>query len=101
MKVSVQYAQEHHVDLTTAASQGEEVEIACPGDVSFRLTLVKPAIKAAPRRPRKELWGAWDGLVAAPNQDEWDAIHQEFLEDAGFPEVPGYIPVSANGAVIS
>lgn len=74
------------------------MEIACTGDVSFRLTLVKPAIKAAPRRPRKELWGAWEGLVAAPNQDEWDAIHREFLEDAGFPEVPGYIPVSANGA---
>jgi antitoxin (DNA-binding transcriptional repressor) of toxin-antitoxin stability system len=81
MKVSVQYAQEHFADLTTAASQGEEVEIDCPGDVSFRLTLVKPAVKTAPRRPRRELWGAWEGLVAAPSQEEWDAIHQQFLDD--------------------
>jgi antitoxin (DNA-binding transcriptional repressor) of toxin-antitoxin stability system len=81
MKVSVQYAEEHFADLATAASQGEEVEISCPGDVSFRLTLVKPAVKMAPRRPRKELWGAWEGLVAAPTQEEWDAIHQQFLED--------------------
>jgi antitoxin (DNA-binding transcriptional repressor) of toxin-antitoxin stability system len=86
MKVSVQYAQEHLVDLTTAASQGEEVEIACPGDVSFRLTLVKPVVKMAPRLPRKELGGAWEGLVAAPTQEEWDAIHQQFLHDAGFSE---------------
>ncbi len=86
MKVSVQYAQEHLVDLTTAASQGEEVEIACPGDVSFRLTLVKPAVKMAPRRPRRELGGAWEGLVAAPTQEEWDAIHKQFLQDAGFSE---------------
>jgi len=45
MKVSVQYAQEHFADLATAASRGEEVEIDCAGDVSFRLTLVKPAVK--------------------------------------------------------
>ncbi len=78
------------MDLATAALQGEEVEIACTGDVSFRLTLVKPAIKAAPRRPRKELWGAWEGLVAAPNQDEWDAIHQDFLNGIkSYPEMSG------------
>jgi antitoxin (DNA-binding transcriptional repressor) of toxin-antitoxin stability system len=81
MKVSVQYAQEHFADLTTAASRGEDVEIDCPGDVSFRLTLVKPAVKAVPRRLRRELWGAWEGLVPAPTQEEWDAIHQQFLND--------------------
>ncbi len=81
MKVSVQYAQEHFADLATAASQGEDVEIACSGEVSVRLTPVKPVVKTAPRRPRKELWGAWEGLVPAPTQEEWDAIHQQFLAD--------------------
>jgi antitoxin (DNA-binding transcriptional repressor) of toxin-antitoxin stability system len=86
MKVSIQYAQEHFADLATAASQGEDVEIACSGEVSVRLILVKPAVKTAPRRPRRELGGAWEGLVAAPTQEEWDAIHQQFLHDAGFSE---------------
>ncbi len=81
MKVSVQYAQEHFADLAVAASQGEDVEIACPGEISIRLTPVKPAVKTTPRRPRRELGGAWEGLVAAPTQEEWDAVHQQFLDD--------------------
>jgi antitoxin (DNA-binding transcriptional repressor) of toxin-antitoxin stability system len=81
MKVSVQYAQEHLADLAIAASRGEDVEIDGPGNASFRLTLVKPTDKASPRRPRREVWGAWEGQVAAPTQEEWTAGHQQFLDD--------------------
>jgi antitoxin (DNA-binding transcriptional repressor) of toxin-antitoxin stability system len=92
MKVSVQYAQEHFADLATAASQGAEVEIELPGKPGLKLVTTTPISR--PRtpsgRPRRELGGAWEGLVAAPTQEEWDAIHQEFLDSIkSYPEMSG------------
>ena len=82
MKVSAQYAEQHFADLATAASNGEEVEIELPG---------KPTLFLAPRtaqrqntpsgRPRRELWGAWEGLITPPTQEEWDKTHQQLLDD--------------------
>jgi antitoxin (DNA-binding transcriptional repressor) of toxin-antitoxin stability system len=81
MKVSAQYAEEHFSDILTAVDNGEEVEIARPD---------KPALFLAPRsnsrpstpsgRPRKELWGAWEGLVTAPTEAEWREIKKEFAD---------------------
>jgi len=82
MKVSAQYAEEHFADIATAASQGEEVEIELPG---------KPALFLAPRpaarqptpsgRPRRELWGAGEGLIKLPNAEEWKKMDNEFAEE--------------------
>jgi antitoxin (DNA-binding transcriptional repressor) of toxin-antitoxin stability system len=78
VKVSAQYAETHFSDLLKAADSGEEVEIARPDQPTYRLTVVKPS----PKTPsRSEMWGAWEGLVPAPNQDEWDALHQQFLNE--------------------
>jgi antitoxin (DNA-binding transcriptional repressor) of toxin-antitoxin stability system len=78
MKVSAQYAEEHFADILGTAKSGEDVEIGCPDQSSFRLTFMTPASKPTPRRPRRELLGAWEGLVKAPTQEEWDQIHQDF-----------------------
>jgi antitoxin (DNA-binding transcriptional repressor) of toxin-antitoxin stability system len=82
MKVSVQYAEQHFADLATAASLGEEVEIELPGKPVLKLVTSAPKSPARTPsgRPRSELWGAWEGLVAAPTQEEWDRVHQEFLD---------------------
>jgi hypothetical protein len=81
MKVSAQYAEEHFADILHTAMGGEDVKIATPEQASVRLTLVKPAPKTPSGRPRHELWGAWEGLVTAPDQGEWDAIHEQFLSE--------------------
>jgi antitoxin (DNA-binding transcriptional repressor) of toxin-antitoxin stability system len=80
MKVSAQYAEEHFADILGKAKSGEDIEISTPDESSFRLTLVK-AGPTTPRRPRRELLGAWEGLVKAPTQEEWDAIHEQFLSE--------------------
>jgi antitoxin (DNA-binding transcriptional repressor) of toxin-antitoxin stability system len=78
MKVTAQYAESHIADLLQAADSGEEVEIARPDQPTYRLTPVKPS----PKTPsRSEMWGAWEGLVPAPSQDEWDILHQKFLSE--------------------
>lgn len=81
MKVSAQYAEEHFTDILNAADNGEEIEIARPD---------KPALFLAPRaisrpstpsgRPRRELLGAWEGLVTAPTEAEWRTIKKEFAD---------------------
>jgi len=72
MKVSAQYAEEHFSDILHTAMSGEDVEIAMPEQSSVRLTLVQPNVpKGTPSgRPRRELLGAWEGLVKAPTQAE-------------------------------
>jgi antitoxin (DNA-binding transcriptional repressor) of toxin-antitoxin stability system len=42
MKVSAQYAASHFDDLLSAASNGEEVEIAGPNNPVFKLVVVNP-----------------------------------------------------------
>ena len=78
MKVSAQYAQEH---LLTAASSGEEVEIALPGKPALFLA-PRPAepFPATPRHPRAELLYAWEGKITLPTADEWRTMDKE-LED--------------------
>jgi antitoxin (DNA-binding transcriptional repressor) of toxin-antitoxin stability system len=80
MKVSAQYAEEHFADLLTAADSGEEVEIARPDQPSFSLTLMKPVPKPTVRRPRRELWGAGEGLVTLPSDEEWKKMDNEFAD---------------------
>jgi antitoxin (DNA-binding transcriptional repressor) of toxin-antitoxin stability system len=67
----------HPSDLLHAADNGEEVEIAGPDQPTYRLQLVKPAPKVLPRRPRRELLGAWEGKVKALTDAEWEAVDQE------------------------
>jgi len=72
MKVSAQYAQEHLADLLSAAESGEEVEIAQPGQRSFRLTVVIPdSTKAEPGTGRRGLWGSAKGQIWLA--DDWDS----------------------------
>jgi len=79
MTVNAQYAAEHFEDLASAADKGEQIEIERPGKPTLVL-VSRPVGRPTPSgRPRRELWGAWEGLVEAPSQAEWDKIHEEFL----------------------
>jgi antitoxin (DNA-binding transcriptional repressor) of toxin-antitoxin stability system len=81
MKVSAQYAEEHFADILNAASNGEEVEIALPGKPALVLAPRSTAGKGTPSgRPRRELWGAWEGRITLPTDAEWKAMKKE-LED--------------------
>jgi antitoxin (DNA-binding transcriptional repressor) of toxin-antitoxin stability system len=80
MKVSAQYAEEHFTDLLHAADNGEEVEIARADQPTYRLELVKSTTKAILSGPRRELLGAWEGLVKAPTEEEWRSIKKDFAE---------------------
>ena len=81
MKVSAQYAQEHLPDLLTAASSGEEVEIALPGKPAlFLAPRPTESLPVPPRRPRAELLYAWEGKITLPTADEWRTMDKE-LED--------------------
>jgi len=77
MKVTAQYAEDHLADILNAADKGEKVEIARPEQPTYRLELVKPAANAALPRPRRELPGAWEGLVTAPTEQEWRSIKRD------------------------
>ena len=81
MKVSAQYAQEHFPDLLAAADSGEPVEIARP-DKPTLLLVPQPTPRASTPsgRPRRELFGAGEGLVRVPTDEEWRAMDKE-LED--------------------
>jgi antitoxin (DNA-binding transcriptional repressor) of toxin-antitoxin stability system len=91
MKVSAQYAEEHFADILRAADSGEEVEIARNDLPTYRLTLVKPAPKPTPRRPRRELLGSLEGKVKTLTDAEWEAVDKEFeelvLNSLGIPAV--------------
>jgi len=81
MKVSAQYAEEHFTDILTAVDNGEEVEIARPNKPGLFLALRSDSSSSTPSgRPRKELWGAWEGLVTAPTEAEWREIKKEFAD---------------------
>jgi antitoxin (DNA-binding transcriptional repressor) of toxin-antitoxin stability system len=81
MKVSAQYAEAHFADILNAASSGEEVEIALPDKPALVLAQRSTSRKNTPSgRPRRELWGAWEGKIALPTDAEWKAMKKE-LED--------------------
>jgi hypothetical protein len=86
MKVNVQYAETHLTALIAAAARGEIIEIETPDAcaqifASPRLTgsAVEPAVEAKPAS-REHLWGAWEGLVTLPTDEEWAAMDKE-IED--------------------
>jgi len=81
MKVSAQYAEEHFADILNAASSGEEIEIALSDKPALVLAQRSASPKSTPSgRPRRELLGAWEGLVTAPTEAEWKAIKREFAD---------------------
>jgi antitoxin (DNA-binding transcriptional repressor) of toxin-antitoxin stability system len=81
MKVSAQYAEEHFADILNAASSGEEVEIAVPDRPALVLAQRSAIPKSTPPgRPRRELLGAWEGLVTAPTEAEWRAIKRDLAD---------------------
>lgn len=82
MKVSVEYAEQHFAEVLSAADKGEEVEIARADKPSLFITPHMASRTGTPSgRPRRELWGAWEGLIAAPTQEKWDEIHHQFLNE--------------------
>ena len=74
MEVNIHHAKTHLSRLIAAAESGEEVIIARDG---------KPAVKLVPARPkqsRKDLFGAWEGIVTLPTQKEWQAMDDEIAD---------------------
>lgn len=81
MKVSAQYAQEHFADILDAADNGEEVEIARADKPTLFLAPRPVEMKQTrPQRPRAELFGAGEGLITLPTDEEWRAMDKE-IED--------------------
>jgi antitoxin (DNA-binding transcriptional repressor) of toxin-antitoxin stability system len=93
MKVSAQYAEEHFADILHTALRGEDVEIATPEQASVRMALATSPPKTPSGRPRRELWGAWEGLVSTPDQKTWDEMHEQFLR-----EMPDFAKVGDGAA---
>jgi prevent-host-death family protein len=76
MEVNVHHAKTNLSKLIAAAESGEEVIIARNGKPAVKLVLVAPPR----RRPRRELWGAWEGKITLPTDAEWKAMDKE-IED--------------------
>ena len=77
MQVNLQYAEEHFADLVSAADSGQDVEISRPDKPALKL-IVSPAAASAKHAPRK--FGAWEGLITLPTDEEWAAMDKE-IED--------------------
>ena len=75
MEVNVHHAKTHLSKLISAAESGEEVIIARNGKPAVRMVPVAVATK-----PRREMWGAWEGKIALPTDAEWKAMDKE-IED--------------------
>ena len=76
MEVNVHQAKTQLSKLIAAAESGEEVIIARNGKPAVRIVPVAVAVK----RPRRELWGAWEGKIKLPTDAEWAAMDKE-IED--------------------
>jgi len=77
VEVNVHHAKTHLSKLIAAAESGEEVIISRNGKPAVKLVLV-----ATPRRrPRRELWGAWEGKITLPTDAEWKAMDKEIEEE--------------------
>ncbi len=80
MKVSAQYAATHFDDILSAASNGEEVEIAIPDKPTLKLIVANPPAPVQ-STGRRHLFGAGKGLVTVPTDEEWDAMKKELEHD--------------------
>ncbi len=92
MKVNVQYAETHFAELASSAARGEEVEVALPDGPTLKLVVSNPVVAAAEetgkrtrganrnRVSRKGLFGAGEGLITLPTDEEWAAMDKE-IED--------------------
>jgi hypothetical protein len=78
MKVSVQHAAEHFQDLVSAANNGQLVEIDQPDKPA--LHLVRSTVPESPKLTGKRILGAGKGLLRVPDDEEWDAMHKEWLD---------------------
>ena len=74
--MNVHHAKTHLSKLIAAVESGEEVIIARNGKPAVKLV----AVAGAAKRPRRELWGAGEGLITLPTDEEWKAIDKE-IED--------------------
>ena len=82
MTISAQYAETTVADLLYAADKGEEVVIARPGKPALRLVQDEAFEPSKPRVVgRKHLFGAWEGLVTLPTDEEWKAMDKEIEDD--------------------
>jgi prevent-host-death family protein len=88
MEVNVHHAKTHLSKLISAAESGEEVIIARNGEPAVKLV----PVAVAPKRPRRELWGAWEGKIKLPSDAEWKTmdkeIEDEMLNGPIFPTEP-------------
>ena len=86
MKVNVQYAETHFAELASSAARGEEVEVALPDGPTLKLVVSNPVVAPAgkaderTRVGRKRLFGAGEGLITLPTDEEWKAMDKE-IED--------------------
>jgi prevent-host-death family protein len=83
MTVNVQYAEEHFADLITAVDNGEEVEITRAGDKPALVLVSRPVPRSQTPsgRPRRELWGAGEGLITLRSDEEWKKMDNEFAAE--------------------
>jgi antitoxin (DNA-binding transcriptional repressor) of toxin-antitoxin stability system len=79
VQVSLKYAEEHLADLLSAAHRGESIEIAVPDRSPIKL--VVSADDRPARRPRRELLGAWEGLMILPSDEEWAVMDRDIEEE--------------------
>ena len=78
MEVNVHHAKTNLSKLIAAVESGEEVVIARNGKPAVKLVSAYPVEKQRGRR--REAMGAWEGLVMAPTEEQWEKIHQEFVD---------------------
>ncbi len=88
MEVNVHHAKTHLSKLIAAVESGEEVIIARNGKPAVKLVAVAGAVT----KPRRELWGAGEGLITLPTDEEWKAmdkeIEDEMVNGSIFPSEP-------------
>jgi prevent-host-death family protein len=75
MEVNVHQAKTQLSKLISAVESGEEVVIARNGKPAVRL------VPVAAKRPRRELWGGWEGKIVLPTDAEWAAMDKEIADE--------------------
>lgn len=74
MRVTAQYAEQHFLDLLTAAERGEEVEILRVGGALLRLVVSE---SVAPKAREERVLGLGRGELRVPSEQEWHAMDEE------------------------
>ena len=64
-----------------AADNSELVEIARPDEPVLRLVVDNALIPAELHQARARLWGAWEGKMVLPTDEEWRAMDKEIEND--------------------